>query len=716
MSAHPPHALHPLLVLAILTSASPALAQAGAATTAEATLDELSVAADTRPPPAAGPGLGGATGGAGGAEAFGALSAPALTSSSGVITGKALNDRPVTRPGEVLEAVPGLIVTQHSGEGKANQYFLRGFNLDHGSDIAITIDGMPANMRTHGHGQGYADINFLIPELVGAVEFHKGPYFARDGDFASAGSVRIDTIDAVPRPLALTSLGSFGYKRALTIASAPLGEGTLLAAGEAQVYDGPWVVPDDIRKLNGVLRYSQGTALDGFSLTGMAYSNRWTATNQIPQRAISEGLIGRFGTLDPSDGGNASRFSLSGRWSRSDDGGVTRASAYVLRSNLNLFNNFTYFLNDPVNGDQFRQLDSRTVAGGEIARVFKGELFGLPMENEIGVQARFDDIHVGLFNTRARTSLSTVRDDRVQEGSAALYFENRLRWTDWLRTSVGLRADAYDAAVRSNNPLNSGHARDGIVSPKLGVVFGPWIGTELFVNYGEGFHSNDARGATITVDPGNPLFPLDRVPLLVRSVGSEVGIRNRSIAGLESTVTLFQLDFDSENLFVGDAGTTEPSRPSRRTGIEWTNHYAVTPWLALDADLTVTHARFADRDPAGSRIPAAPTAIAAAGFTLGEPLGWFGTLRLRYFGPRPLIEDNSVRSKPTTLVNGRIGYNFDNGVTVQLDILNLLNVKASQIDYFYESRLRGEPAGGVADTHLHPVEPMAVRLTVAGRF
>ncbi|HEX8416472.1 MAG TPA: TonB-dependent receptor [Methylobacterium sp.] len=666
--------------------------------------------------PRASAGHPGGSGGIGGSEAFTALTAPVSASSAGVISGAEINNRPITRPGEVLEAVPGLIVTQHSGEGKANQYFLRGFNLDHGTDIAIHVDGMPVNMRTHGHGQGYADLSFLIPELVGAVEFHKGPYFARDGDFASAGSVRIDTLDRVERNLALTSIGSFGYKRALTIASAPLGQGHLLVAGEAQVYDGPWEVSDRLGKVNGVARYSQGTALDGFSVTGMAYSGRWTATNQIPARAVAEGLIGRFGTLDPTDGGEASRFSLSGRWSASDAGGVTRASAYVIRSNLGLWNNFTYFLTDPVDGDQFLQRDRRTVTGGELARIFQGDLFGLPMENEVGLQARFDDIRVGLFNTAARARIGTVRDDRVEEGSAALYFDNRVRWSEWLRTSVGLRADGYDAGIAADNPLNSGRARDGLVSPKLGLVLGPWAETELFVNYGGGFHSNDARGATITVDPGNPLFPLDRVPLLVRSVGSEVGVRTRAVEGLVSTLTLFQLDFDSENLFVGDAGTTEPSRPSRRIGIEWTNHYALTPWFSLDGDFTLTNARFSDRDPAGSRIPSAPTAIAAAGFTFGEATGWFGSMRLRYFGPRPLIEDNSERSQATTLVNARVGYNFENGISVHLDALNLLNARASQIDYFYESRLRGEPAAGIADRHFHPVEPLAVRLTVAGRF
>lgn len=673
----------------------------------------------TNPTPATATSLGipsASAGYVGGTVGVGGPLLPVEAASAGVISGAALNSRPVTRPGEVLEEVPGLIVTQHSGEGKANQYFLRGFNLDHGTDIALAVDGMPVNMRTHAHGQGYADLNFLIPELVGAVEFHKGPYFVRDGDFASAGSVRIDYLDTVAKNLALTSIGSFGYKRALSIASVQLGEGNLLVAGEAQVYDGPWAVPDALRKINGVARYSQGTARDGFSLTGMAYAARWTATNQIAERAVAEGLIGRYGTLNPTDGGDTSRFSLSGRFSATDATGITRASAYVIRYQMNLFNDFTYYLNDPVNGDQFHQLDQRILGGGEVLHIFQGDLFGRPLEVEVGAQTRTDSIRVGLFNTTNRQYRSGVLDDRVLEASGAVYLDTRLRWTDWLRTSVGFRADGYYASVVSDTAANSGKARDGIINPKLGLTLGPWFDTEIYVNYGGGFHSNDVRGVTATVDPTSSLFNTTRSPFLVPSTGYEVGVRNRSIAGLETSVALFRLDFASENIFQGDTGTTEPSRPTRRFGVEWTNRYAVTPWLSLEGDLTITNARFTNDDPVGNRVPEAPTLIASAGVTFGEPLGWFGSLRFRYFGPRPLIEDDTIRSRETALFNGRIGYNFENGVSVSLDVLNLTNSKSDQITYAYVSRLPGEPDAGLIDRVFHPVEPTAVRLTIAGRF
>jgi len=707
----------PLLALSLsaaLIGPAPAQERAGP-DPAEARLDEISVTAEgTAPVPAFGPAA--SAGYVGGVTGIGGPLLTVDSASAGILTGAQINSRPVTRPGEVLEAVPGLIVTQHSGEGKANQFFLRGFNLDHGTDIALFLDGMPLNMRTHAHGQGYADINFLIPELVGAVEFHKGPYFVRDGDFASAGSVRIDYLDTVRQNLALTSIGSFGYKRALSIASAPLAEGNLLVAADAQVYDGPWTVPDALRKISTVARYSQGTALDGLSVTGMAYAARWTATNQIPERAVVSGLIGRYGTLNPTDGGDTSRFSLSGRFSATDDTGITRASAYVIRSQLNLFNDFTYFLNDPVSGDQFHQLDQRIIGGGEALHIFQGDLFGLPMETEIGVQTRTDSIRVGLFNTTNRQYRSGVLDDRVLETSGAFYVDNRVRWTEWLRTSLGFRADGYSARVVSDTPENSGRARDGIINPKLGLTLGPWFDTELYVNYGGGFHSNDVRGVTATVDPTSALFNTTRAPFLVPSTGYEIGLRNRSIAGLETSLALFRLDFASENLFQGDTGTTEPSRPTRRFGVEWTNRYALTPFLSLEGDLTITNARFSDYDPVGNRVPEAPTTIASAGVTFGEPLGWFGSLRVRYFGPRPLIEDNAIRSRATALVNGRIGYAFENGVSVSLDVLNLTNSKSDQITYAYVSRLPGEPAEGLIDRVFHPVEPTAVRLTIAGRF
>jgi outer membrane receptor protein involved in Fe transport len=636
--------------------------------------------------------------------------------SAQVISGEELNARPAARVGELLEAVPGLIVTQHSGEGKANQYYLRGFNLDHGTDLAITVDGMPVNMPTHGHGQGYADINFMIPELVQSVNVRKGPYYADQGDFASAGAVAIDYISKLPKNIAELTFGSFGYRRALAAGSTAVGDGTLLAAFEANTNNGPWDVPDNVRKLNGVLRYSQGTLTDGFTLSAMAYSNGWNSTDQVAQRAIDQGVIGRFGSLDPTDGGTSSRFSLSGNWARSGEYGQSKVNAYAIRSSLNLFNNFTYFLDDPVNGDQFSQTDRRTVYGLNASHAFDMRVGGIETQTRVGLQTRGDDIRVGLFKTFQREMLSTVREDSVREGNVGLWADTTARWTDWLRTTVGIREDYFVGRVTSNTPENSGNAQGATTSPKAGIVLGPWYKTEFYGNAGYGLHSNDIRGATITVDPNDKVTPQDRVPLLVRSKGAEIGVRSKAVEGLTSSLALFVLDFDSELLFVGDAGTTEASRPSRRLGVEWTNQYQVLPWMRLDLDLAYTRARFTDFDPAGNFIPGAPAWVAGAGATFGGDNGWFGALRARYFGSRPLIEDDSVRSQQSLIFNARAGYRFDNGLRLQLDVLNLFNARTNQIEYYYLSRLPGEPIGGVADRHVHPAEPLALRLTLAGRF
>ena len=668
------------------------------------------------------------------------------------VSGEEVNARPFSRPAEALEVVPGLIITQHSGDGKANQYFLRGFNLDHGTDLAITVDGMPVNMRTHGHGQGYADLNFLIPELIGSVNVRKGPYYADEGDFSSAGAVNIGLIDTIQKSMALATVGSFGYRRGFGITSARAGDGNLLVAGEANTYNGPWDNPDKLRKLNAVVRYSEGTAGNGLSLTGMAYSNRWNSTDQIPLRAITSGVVGLYGALDPTDGGNSNRFSISGKWAQTDKDGASKVNFYVIKSSLDLYNNFTFFLGNPDQGDQFHQHDDRVVAGVNASHTFNAMFAGLPTQTEIGIQSRYDDIRVSLSNTFQRQLLSGTRDDKVREGSVGLYIQNTLHWTDWMRTIVGYRGDFYTTNVNSLlTPANSGNATASVGSPKFGIVFGPFDKTEFFFNVGEGFHSNDARGVTIKESPSDG-SPVDSSPFLVKTRGAEAGVRTRIIPGLDSSVSLFVLDSASETLFVGDAGDTEPSRPSRRYGVEWSNHYKPVSWLQLDGDLAVTHARFRGDNSGqaaayaelagypqaqmgnapGNFIPGAPNMIASAGIRLGEKTGWFGALRYRYFGPRPLTEDGAFVSPATGLLNGQVGYRFDNGWRIQLDAYNITDNKSDQITYAYGSLLKTDalfaqcnsptppPAAvcstGMMDRVLHPVEPFAVRLTIAGQF
>jgi hypothetical protein len=633
--------------------------------------------------------------------------------SQGAVTREVIEKRPVLRTGEVLETVPGVIVTQHSGDGKANQYFLRGYNLDHGTDFATWVAGMPVNMPSHAHSHGYTDLNFLIPELVSRVLYTKGPYFAEDGDFASAGTARILYADRLPAGIATLTGGSFGYRRMLLAGSPDFGAGRLVYGLEHQQDDGPWIHPAGFKKWNGVLRYAQGSQASGFDLTAMAYQADWNSTDQIPRRAVDAGLVDRFGALDPSDGGKSSRYSFSGEW-RQSGGDISRAASfYVIRSRLNLFSNFTFFLDDPVNGDQFEQAERRTVLGGAAGQTWYLKWGGLPVSNTFGLQVRRDRVSpLALYATAGRARLATTREDEVTVTSVSPYFSNTVGWTGWLRTIAGLRLDHQGFDVTSNIAANSGHASDTIVSPKLSVIFGPWANTEYFLNYGRGFHSNDARGTTITMDPKPPNDPAQRVAPLVRTTGYEAGVRSQPAQGLTTSAALWRLSQDSELLFVGDAGTTEPSRPSTRHGLELLAQYLPKSWLGLDLSLAFTHARFRDPDPAGDFIPGAPDRVASAGVTVDGVGGWFGALRWRYFGPRPLIEDGSVRSGSTSVVNARAGYAFSKKTRLHLDVFNLLDRKVNDIDYFYESRIAGE-AVPVADAHFHPVEHRSLRLTLS---
>ena len=635
--------------------------------------------------------------------------------SQGTVTAGLIASRPAMRTGELLEFVPGMIVTQHSGDGKANQYFLRGFNLDHGTDFATWVDGMPVNARSNALGQGYSDLNFLMPELVQRIDYKKGPYFADEGDFASAGAAHFRLADSLPEGLASVTLGAHGYRRGVLADSFAAMHGTLLYGLELGRNNGPWEVPEDVRKYSATLRYSAGTRQDGYSITAMAYKNRWNSTDQVPLRAVQSGLIGRFGAIDPTDGGQTSRYSLSYAMHRRGEDGIVDVDAYLIRSTLSLFNDFTYFLDDPVGGDQFNQQEHRMVGGVSAGKTLVGTLHGIGMRNKFGIQTRYDHISpMGLYGTTARRRTGVVREDRVKEASAGLYWENTMHWLPAIRSIVGLRYDTYHFDVARSIAGDSGTARDHKVSPKLSLIAGPWAATEAFFNYGKGFHSNDARGTTQTRLPDGS--PSTAVTPLAGSRGMELGARTEIVRGLQSSLSLWRLDLDSELVFTGDSGDTEPSRPSRRSGIEWSSHYIAAPWLLFDLDLATSRARYAQDDPAGNHVPEALEKMASFGMTVKDAGHWFAGFNLRYFGPRPLIEDDSVRSASTTLAAGRIGYRFNRRTSLTLDGFNLFNRQASEIDYFYPSRLPGEGPEGVADREFHPVEPRTVRLTLAHHF
>ena len=640
----------------------------------------------------------------------------ASAASQGSVGYVELSARPFLRRGELLEVIPGVVITQHSGGGKANQYFLRGFNLDHGTDFSISTDGMPVNLRSHAHGQGYADLNFIIPEFVQSVDYTKGPFAAEVGDFSAAGAAGFHLFKTLPEAFAKVEAGENGYARFVagdTFLSAAHGATTL--GFEAAHDDGPWKLKENLRRFSGFARHTWTAAGQDFSFTALGYRAEWRSTDQVPRRAVESGLIDRFGNIDPTDGGETERASLSFDWTAKNADGTTRFNAYAIHYRLNLFSNFSFFLDDPVNGDQFNQRDRRGVFGASLEHAFNEDTVGHPSETVFGLQVRDDVIgELGLHHTTQRARVGTVRDDVVNEASAGVFVKSTTRWSDVVRTELGLRGDFYRFKVDSDNALNSGKRTAAIASPKLGVVLGPWSKTEIYFNGGLGFHSNDARGTTIHVDPTVGVTPVEPVNPLVRSRGLEAGVRTSAVPGLVSTVSVWFLDLDSELVFVGDAGGTEPSGASRRYGVEFANYYKAAPWLTFDADLSFTHARYRRAAP-DDRIANSIGAVVTAGVVAGKSEGVFGSVRLRYFGEQPIIEDNSVKEPASTTFNARLGWR-NREWEFALDVLNALDRRNDDIAYFYPSRLRGEPAAGVDDTHFHPAEPRTFRVSVTRKF
>lgn len=633
-----------------------------------------------------------------------------LAAAEGVIGSAEIANRPLARTGEILEMVPGMVVTQHSGSGKANQYFLRGFNLDHGTDFATSIDTMPVNMRSHGHGQGYTDLNFIIPELIHTIHYRKGTYYAEVGDFSGAGAAAFvvkNTLDN--SELALTA-GDYGYQRLYSATPIIIDDGHLLVGMEAQAYAGPWKdIDEDLHKTNLLARYSSRLAGGEFSLTAMGYRNRWNSADQIPQRAVEQGMIDALGSLDTDVGGDASRYSLSTQWANSN----WSISAYLVDSTLHLFSNFTYFLDDPVNGDEFEQVDDRQLLGGELVRNWQTSLAGKSATHKLGVQIRHDAIdEVGLYKTRARERLSATRVDAIDETSLALFAQSDIQLSEKIRAHLGLRHDYLQVEVDSDLAQNSGTVSDDITSIKAGVSYSFSDNVETYLNLGQGFHSNDARGATIVIDPlsGELSEPVD---LLSRSQGAELGAKLFDNRRYSISTSIWYLALDSELLFVGDAGNTEASRASERSGIEIASYVWFAEGWSLDTELAWTHSRFSEQQTGqGKYVDGSLPFVASAGVSYAPAArGFHGNLRYRYFGARVLDSFNQQRASSTSVVNLGLGYRWAQW-SLGLDLLNLANSRDHDITYFYPSRLPGEVDEGVEDVHFHPLEPRSLRVSV----
>ncbi|GAB5380057.1 MAG: TonB-dependent receptor [Aliiglaciecola sp.] len=642
----------------------------------------------------------------------------AISASQGVVSEQEFQFRPLLRNGELLELIPGMIATQHSGSGKANQLFLRGFNLDHGTDFATIFDGMPVNIRSHGHGQGYTDLNFIIAETVGQIDFKKGPYYADVGDFSGAGSAAFISHEKLKQNFAAVTVGQHNYLRSVAATQLDLQQNTsLCAAAELQTYDGPWTdINEDVQKKNVFVKARHKTSSGSWALSFMAYDNQWNGADQIPQRAVEQGLLDRLGSLDTTTGGNSSRYSANLQWNSEK----ISFNAFAIDYQLQLYSNFTYILDNPESSDQFEQLDNRLVYGFNFHRHFEHH----NARTTFGISGQYDDImDVGLFATHNRQRQGAIRLDKVEQQNLSAYVDHRFTLSDRLYGHIGGRYDYFQSDVHSQLTRNingveladnSGSKHDGLSSLKAGLVFEVNEQADVYLSAGQGFHSNDARGTVSTVDPidGSAIRPVDP---LVRSQGSEIGLRWSNNDTFNASVALWQLSLDSELLFVGDAGNTEPSLASRRSGIEMTAYWRISDLITFDAEYAQSNARFTGVSKENSRVPGAIDRVAQLGVSAHWDSGLTGSLRIRHFGPRVLEESGQVRSQPSTTLNALAAYRWRD-LEVKVEILNLLNSKDHDIDYFYSSRLATEPESGVEDVHFHPLAPRNVRLSLRYTF
>ncbi len=620
---------------------------------------------------------------------------------------KDLELRPSNTPSDVLRLTPGLIIGQHHGGGKADQILFRGFDSDHGTDFAVFIDGIPVNMVSHAHGQGYADMHWLIPETVDRVEIYKGPYFAQLGDFATSGAMNIITKSRDKDSTLTLTGGSYNTQRYVGIFAPP--ESTILhpyIAGEVYYNDGPFKNPNNYIRYNiltklGLLQ----TANSSLNFLGTFFKTDWDASGEVPARAVRSREIGRFGSFDPSEGGNSQRQNLSLMYNFTDANQSFNAQTWISWYQLQLWSNFSLFLNDEVNGDGIEQRDKRFLAGNNINYRRNYNLWGLPMESFVGFQSRFDFIRVGLFNQTDRRRRETVQNNYVRQTDLSWFAQQEIRPASWLRTQIGARMDNFwfnvDQIGQVAEPI-FGNGSATMVNPKLNFIVTPFNdnnaakATNLFLNFGGGFHSNDAR-----------VFVQDPDKKIPRYWGGELGSRSRLFDRLDVALSYWRSYLESELVFVGDEGTFEPAGPSNRHGFESEFRYDILPWLSYDLDLSYTWAKFTN----GDKVPLAPRFLAYSGVTARHDSGLQARLQMRHVGRRYSNEDGSVQTPTSTIFDLFLKYVWKR-YEFFLQFQNLANKKWRGAEHFFESRTASEVAAGSpgqADSHFTPGDPFTVR-------
>ncbi len=606
-----------------------------------------------------------------------------------------------------MRLVPGLIIGQHHGGGKADQILFRGFDSDHGTDFQVSVDGIPVNMVSHAHGQGYADLHWLIPETIDRVEVYKGSYFPHLGDFATSGAINIITKRSDKDSTLTLAGGSYNTQRYLGILSPP--DGTPFKpyiAAEIYHNDGAFKNPNNYIRYNILTKFNLvSTPNSNVNFLGTFFKTDWDASGEIPSRQIRSGEIGRFGSNDPSEGGKSERQNLSFIYNYTDANQSLTAQTWSSWYRLRLWSNFSLFLNDPVNGDGIEQNDKRFLAGNNITYRRSYFLWGLPTETLVGFQSRFDHIKLGLFNQKDRVRLSTTNDNGVQQTNLGWFAHQEIRLAEWVRAQLGARLDNFWFNVKQDGPATepiSGAASKSMINPKMNWIFTPFTDndiarqTNLFLNMGGGFHSNDAR--VVVQDPAKAL---------ARYWSGELGVRTKLLNKVEFSASLWNSYLSSELVFVGDEGTFEPSGASRRQGIESEVRYDILPWLSFDSDISYTWAKFVN----GDKVPLAPRFLAFTGFTARHDSGLQARLQMRHIGRRYGIEDGSILTPTSTIFDLFLKYTWKR-YDFFMQFQNLANTKYRAAEHVFESRTANELAAGLPGqngSNYTPGDPFNVR-------
>ena len=621
-----------------------------------------------------------------------------------------LNLQPVRSAQDILRTVPGLFIGQHQGGGKSEQIFLRGFDIDHGTDINVTVDGLPVNMVSHAHGQGYADLHFLIPELTAAVDYGKGPYYTRYGNMGTAGYVAMSTLSSLDKSTVKAEVGQFNTFRGLAmidLLSKPLKEkGTnAYVAGEFLYSDGPFQAPQHFNRFNVFGKFNTQLGVNNkFTLMGSVLNSDWDASGQVPDRAVQSGAIDRFGFIDSTEGGYTGRVNASASLTSNLNNTSTWENRfYYSRYHFNLHSNFTFFLNDPVNGDQIRQREGRNIFGYQSTFSHNGMLAGWDLISEFGAGFRLDRTKDSeLSHTINRnTVLEYAQLGDISEDNFFAYADETIEKGNWL-VNLGLRFDYFKFAYNDKLVTDQFPARaKSIVSPKLNIQYTINNKAQLYLKGGKGFHSNDAR--VVVFNNGEDILPA--------AYGADLGLLLKPVPKMLINIAAWYLYLEQEFVYVGDEGIVEPSGKTKRMGIDFSARYQFNKWLFADLNANLARPRSIDEAKGQDYVPLAPTLTSTGGISWQMQNGFNGSIRYRYIKDRPANEDNSVVAKGYTVADLSLNYTRRK-YEIALAIENLFDVEWNETQFDTESRLRDEP-GPVSEIHFTPGVPFFARVKLA---